>query len=151
MTLAIARNSRRSILPALALPRATRIAAGTRLPLLLNMVIFAVSRCFAFTAFTISHPARVVKDVTFWRTVALDLAPPPFAPADEAGVLASPPALLHLQGNFLNLIGKGIALLRPNKEQEWEAKARSTVSAHLSPANRLYQTTEPTSDWETNR
>src|SRR5215470_7451541 len=71
MTLAIAGNSRRSIWPALALFASDRITAGTRPPLLLNMVIVPSPIMFAFLPITIPHLARIVKDVAHLLATAL--------------------------------------------------------------------------------
>src|SRR5215468_11837350 len=71
MTLAIARNSRRSIWPALALFASDRITAGTRPPLLLNMVIVPSPIMFAFLPINIPHLARIVKDVAHLLDTAL--------------------------------------------------------------------------------
>src|SRR4029450_13534308 len=108
MTLAIARNSRRSILPALALSASDAIVAGTRSPLLLNMVIWGSPCCLAFSAITISHLARVVKDADFWRTVALAGRRRRSGRVGPTGFSGpTRPRFSHLQRKILKLIGKG--------------------------------------------
>src|SRR5919109_4421173 len=85
ITLAMARNSRRFILPALALSASDRIAAGTRSPLLLNMVILP-SPVVYLSAFTIPHLSRVVKDQDEGNHIR-------GAPVRGSVPLRSPPAL----------------------------------------------------------
>src|SRR5262249_10103282 len=67
-TLAIARNSRRSILPVLALSASDSITAGTRSLLLLKMLM-ASSRVLAFYP-TIPHLFAVVKERGFGASQA---------------------------------------------------------------------------------